>query len=474
MNLSVNQDLSSIDVLYNTQASLVCSGVAPSYKERRQKLKNLLSALFLHREELLEALHGDLGKPTLETEVVEFHPTVAELKFALRNLRHWMDERLVPTPLSLFGSRNSVRIEPKGHCLIITPWNYPIWLTMASVISAVAAGNRIVVKPSEYVDKTARVMEKVLLSVFSTEEVCVVYGDHHIAQHLLKKKWNHIHFTGSTAVGKVVMKAAAEHLSSVTLELGGKSPTIVTEDANIRLAAQRIAWGKWTGAGQTCLAPDLIYVHRNHADNLVKGLKDYLAKAYNNDAIQSNHYCSLIHERHFARQQDFLQEAKDAGAEIAYGGSADKKSLRMEPTIVLGNLSNTALLAEEIFGPIMPIIVYDSLEEVVAELQQRPRPLGMYVFSRRKKTIKYILDRCPSGGVCVNDTVLHIANPNLPFGGMNTSGIGKSHGHHGFLDFSNERSVFEQRSPLSSASLTYPPYTKWTQRLIRFITRWLS
>ena len=190
MNLSVNQDLSSIDVLYNTQVSLICSGVAPGYKERRQKLKNLLSALFLHREELLEALHGDLGKPTLETEVIELHPTVAELKFALRNLRHWMDERLVPTPLSLFGSRNSVRIEPKGHCLIITPWNYPVWLTMAAVISAVAAGNRIVVKPSEYVDKTAKVMEKILLSVFSTEEVCVVYGDHHIAQHLLQKKWN--------------------------------------------------------------------------------------------------------------------------------------------------------------------------------------------------------------------------------------------------------------------------------------------
>ena len=187
MNLSVNQDLSSIDALYNAQASLVLQGVSPNYKARRQKLKNLLSALFIYREELLEALQDDLGKPTLETEVVEFHPTVAELKFALRNLRQWMDERLVPTPLSLLGSRNSVRIEPKGHCLIITPWNYPIWLTMSSVISAVAAGNRIVVKPSEYVDKTAKVMEKVLLSVFSTEEVCVVYGDHHVAQHLLQK-----------------------------------------------------------------------------------------------------------------------------------------------------------------------------------------------------------------------------------------------------------------------------------------------
>tara|TARA_B100000963_G_scaffold140896_1_gene122694 strand:+ start:11955 stop:13379 length:1425 start_codon:yes stop_codon:yes gene_type:complete len=474
MNLSVNQDVSSIDVLYNAQASLACSGVAPSYKERRQKLKNLLSALFIHRDELLNALLDDLGKPTLETEVVEFHPTVAELKFALRNLRRWMDERLVPTPLSLLGSRNIVRIEPKGHCLIITPWNYPIWLTMAAVISAVAAGNRVVIKPSEYVDKTAKAMEKVLLSVFSTEEVCMVYGDHHIAQHLLQKPWNHIHFTGSTPIGKVVMKAAAESLSSVTLELGGKSPTIIAEDANIRLAAQRIAWGKWIGAGQTCLAPDLIYVHRHHTDTLVKALKDYLANAYNNDAIQSNHYCSLIHERHFDRQQDFLQEAKDAGAKIAYGGAADKKSLRMEPTIVMGNLSNTALLAEEIFGPIMPIIIYDSLEELVTELQQRPRPLGLYIFSRQKKTINYILERCPSGGVCINDTVLHIANPNLPFGGMNASGIGKSHGQHGFLDFSNERSVFEQRSPLSSASLTYPPYTKWTQRLIRLITRWLS
>ena len=474
MNLSVNQELSSIDALYNTQASLVCSGVAPSYKERKKQLKGLLSALFLHREELLDALKDDLGKPRLETEVVEFHPTVAELKFALRNLRHWMDEHLVPSPLSLLGSRNSVRIEPKGHCLIITPWNYPIWLTMASVISAVAAGNRIVIKPSEYVDKTAKVLEKVLLSVFSSEEVCVVYGDHHIAQHLLKKSWNHIHFTGSTQVGKVVMKAAAEHLSSVTLELGGKSPTIIAEDANITLAAQRIAWGKWTGAGQTCLAPDLIYVHQKHAERLVKGLKVYLAKAYDDDAIQSNHYCGLIHERHFTRLQGFLQEAKDAGAEIAYGGSADKKSLRMEPTIVLGDLSNTALMSEEIFGPIMPIIVYNSLEGLVAELRQRPRPLGLYVFSKRNKTVNYILERCPSGGVCINDTVLHIANPNLPFGGMNTSGIGKSHGHHGFLDFSNERSVFEQRSRISSASLTYPPYTKWTQRLIRLITRWLS
>ena len=474
MNLSVNQDISSIDAMYNAQAALVHGGVALDYSARRQKLKALLKALYHHREELLNALQEDLGKPKLETEVVEFHPTIAELKFALRNLRHWMGERLVPTPLSHLGSRSTIRVEPKGHCLIITPWNYPLLLTLSPLISAVAAGNRVVIKPSEFVDKTAKVIEKILQSVFSSEEVCMVYGDHHIAQHLLKKAWNHIHFTGSTPVGKIVMKAAAEHLSSVTLELGGKSPTIVTEDANVRLAAQRIAWGKWTGAGQTCLAPDLIYVHRSHATALVNGLKVYLAKAYDNDAIQSNHYCSLIHERHFARQQDFLQEAKDAGAEIAYGGSADVTSLRMEPTIVLGDLSNTAIMTEEIFGPIMPIMVYDSLEELVTELQQRARPLGLYVFSKRKKTINYILDRCPSGGVCVNDTILHISNPNLPFGGMNTSGIGKSHGHHGFLDFSNERSVFEQRSPISSASLTYPPYTKWTQRLIRLTTRWLS
>tara|TARA_Y100000385_G_scaffold280764_1_gene332431 strand:- start:172 stop:1596 length:1425 start_codon:yes stop_codon:yes gene_type:complete len=474
MNLSVNQDVSSIDVLYNAQASLVCYGVAPSYKERRRKLKTLLKALYHHREELLTALQEDLGKPRIETEIVEFHPTVAELKFALRNLRHWMDERLVPTPLSHLGSRSKIHVEPKGNCLVITPWNYPLLLTLSPVISAISAGNRVIIKPSEFVDKTAKVIDKVLRSVFSTEEVCVIYGDHHIAQHLLQKPWNHIHFTGSTQVGKVVMKAAAEHLSSVTLELGGKSPTIIAKDANVKLAAQRIAWGKWTGAGQTCLAPDLIYVHRNHADTLIKGIKAYLAKAYNNDAIQSNHYCSLIHERHFTRQQDFLQEAKDAGAEIAYGGSADKESLRMEPTIILGNLSNTALLSEEIFGPIMPIMVYDSLEELVTKLQQRPRPLGLYVFSKRKKTINYILERCPSGGVCINDTILHISNPNLPFGGMNASGIGKSHGYHGFLDFSNERSVFEQRSPISSASLTYPPYTKWTQRLIRLTTRWLS
>lgn len=474
MNLSANQDITSIDAMYNAQAALVCGGVAPDYRARRQKLKALLKALYHHREELLNALQEDLGKPKLETEVVEFHPTVAELKFALRNLRRWMGERLVPTPLSHLGSRSTIRVEPKGHCLIITPWNYPLLLTLSPLISAVAAGNRVVIKPSEFVDKTAKMIEKILKSVFSSEEVCMVYGDHHIAQHLLKKAWNHIHFTGSTPVGKIVMKAAAEHLSSVTLELGGKSPTIVTEDANVRLAAQRIAWGKWTGAGQTCLAPDLIYVHRSHATALVNGLKAYLTKAYNNDAIQSSHYCSLIHERHFTRQQDFLQEAKDAGAEIVYGGSADVTSLRLEPTIVLGDLSNTAIMTEEIFGPIMPIMVYDSLEELVTELQQRARPLGLYVFSKRKKTINYILDRCPSGGVCVNDTILHISNPNLPFGGMNASGIGKSHGHHGFLDFSNERSVFEQRSPISSASLTYPPYTKWTQRLIRLTTRWLS
>ena len=474
MNLSTNQELSSIDALYEAQASLGYNRAAPSYKERKRKLKALLKALYLRREELLSALQDDLGKPKLETEVVEFHPTVAELKFALRNLRHWMSERLVSTPLSHLGSRSRIRVEPKGHCLIITPWNYPIWLTIAPLISAIAAGNRVVIKPSEFVDKTARVLEKMLQSVFSSEEICVVYGDHHIAQHLLQKPWNHIHFTGSTPVGKIVMKAAAEHLSSVTLELGGKSPTIVAEDANIKLAAQRIAWGKWTGAGQTCLAPDLIYVHRNHADNLVKGLKAYLAKAYENNAIQSTHYCSLIHERHFARQQDFLQEAKDAGAEIVYGGSADESFLRIEPTILLGDLTNTALLSEEIFGPIMPIMIYDELGDLVAKLQQRPRPLGLYVFTKRKKTVNYILERCPSGGVCVNDTILHISNPNLPFGGMNTSGIGKSHGHYGFLDFSNERSVFEQRSPISSASLTYPPYTKWTKKLIRFTTRWLS
>ncbi len=441
--------------------------------ERLGKLKALRKAISgPFKQEIRDALTADFGKPALETDLTEIYPVCSEIKHAEKNLRDWMRPKSVRQPLTLIGARSRIRYESKGVCLILSPWNFPLTLTLSPLVSAIAAGNCCILKPSEFAPATAGVVQRLLESLFPPEEVLLLQGDAELAASLLKLPFHHIYFTGSPRVGKIVMKAAAEHLSSVTLELGGKSPAYVGRTASLKTTARRIAWGKCTNAGQICVAPDYLLVDKTVEKDLIAALKDVLGSFYPNGAAQSDSFARIINEKHHQRLVNGLDEGLGEGGEILYGGSHSADDQFLEPTLVGKLPEDSQLLREEIFGPILPIIPVSGPEEALEWIDRRERPLAVYVYSRDKKEIRKILQGTRAGSSGINHNVVHYSNPHLPFGGINNSGIGKSHGYEGFLAFSNARSELRQYT-FSSMELLLPPYTRMKKRMAKFTLRWL-
>ncbi len=372
----------------------------------------------------------------------------------------------------MLTTRSWIRYEPRGVVLIIAPWNYPFNLSIGPLISAIAAGNSAVIKPSEHAPHTSALVRQMLSELFAEEEVAVFEGAVETATELLATPFDHIFFTGSPAIGKIVMKAAAEHLSSVTLELGGKSPVIIDESANLRDCAEKIAWGKYSNVGQTCIAPDYLFTPESIKESFIKELKRAIEKRYSKEPQLSRDYARIISLRHHQRLEDLLKQSVEQGARVEIGGVSNHAQRYFAPTVLSNVTPEHPVMKEEIFGPLLPIITYQKLPEAIDLINAGEKPLALYIFSRDKKNIDYILNNTSSGGVCINEVLLHFLQVNLPFGGVNHSGMGNSHGFYGFRAFSHERAILKHHrwSPLK---LLYPPYTPTVQRLIKLILKYL-
>ena len=427
---------------------------ATTASQRIEKLRRLHDAIFARRDEIYAALWADYEKPPSEIDLSEIYPVLSEARHAIRHLRRWMRPRRVATPLALLGSRSRIVHEPKGVVLIISPWNFPLNLTFGPLISAIAAGNCVVIKPSEMTQHTSACMKKILRDLFDESEVAVIEGDAEVAEELLTKKWDHIFFTGSPAVGRVVMRAAAEHLTPVTLELGGKSPVIVDRTANLDEAAKKIAWGKFFNSGQICIAPDYLLVDEAIREPFVEKLR----------AAMTPETGLIVNDRHAARVKRLFDDAVAGGAEVVAGGRFNARAIG--PTLLANVDPESPLMQQEIFGPLLPMLTYRTIDDAIRVIAEREKPLVLYLFSRSRKVIREVMSRTSAGGTAINDTLLHFFQLNLPFGGVGESGMGRAHGRFGFETFSNARGVFEQPTRFSTMQLLYPPYTKFTKKLI--------
>ncbi len=438
-------------------------------RERIAKLKRLRDTLLDRRQAIRDALYADFRKAPEEVDVTEIFTVKLEIDHSVMHLRRWMKPRKVRTPLTLLGTSSEVRYEPKGTALIISPWNYPVNLTLGPLVGALAAGCTAMIKPSEYTPHASQVMKELLAGLFEPREVALFEGDHTVAQELLRRPFDHIYFTGSPQIGKIVMKAAAEHLSSITLELGGKSPTIVDETADVKEAAMKIVFGKFTNKGQTCIAPDYVYVHESVHDAFVAALRDQIHAFYGEDAearASSADYARIINDKHHRRLRMLYEEAIAHGARAVTGATHRPAERYIDPTVLTDVPVDARIMQEEIFGPVLPVLKFRALDEAIAAINEKPKPLALYIFSNDDDHIEDVLKNTSAGGTCVNDTLLHYLHPELPFGGVGSSGIGKGYGYYGFLAFTNERPVLRQRFKSGPFKYFYPPYGKRTQRLL--------
>jgi aldehyde dehydrogenase (NAD+) len=448
-----------------------------SVAERAARLQRLHEWITRNRSAIQQALHQDFGKPALETDVTEIYATQAEIRHALKHLKQWLAPRRVGTPLALLGTSSWVQYEPKGVALIIAPWNYPFYLAVGPLASALAAGNCCVLKPSEMTPAVAALLGRMVQELFDPAEVAVVPGDKEVATELLRLPFDHIFFTGSPQVGKVVMRAAAEHLTSVTLELGGKSPAVVDATADLRDAAEKLVWGKCVNAGQTCVAPDYLLVHESVREPLLAEIRTVLSRFYDAEGAgvaASESFARIVNGQHFQRLAGLLEDAQQRGATVALGGGVDQSQCFIEPTVLLDVPLDARLMQEEIFGPLLPVVTFGTLTEAADFINARPRPLALYLFARSPQAQRELLARVPAGGACLNDTLIHLGHPELPFGGAGNSGIGRAHGHYGFVAFSNEKAVLRQRTGRTGIKFFYPPYTPKVQRMVDMLLKYLG
>jgi len=443
--------------------------------ERREQLRRLRRAIDARREQIAEAIRVDLGRPSFETETAELLHVFQEIDVAIRHLPRWMQGRPVRTPLLLTGTDSSLMVEPRGTVLIIAPWNYPFGLVINPLVAAIAAGNCAVVKPSEKSPVTAKLVAALIAETFAEEDVGVVLGGPEVAARLLELPFDHFFFTGSTGVGRLVMEAAATHLSTVTLELGGKTPAVVDASAKIKAAADRIVWGKFFNAGQTCLAPDYVLVQESVATAMVESLCETVTRFYGStdaDRRETPHFGRIVDEEHFDRLVELVERSVAMGARVEIGGDWDRATRFVAPTVLSGVHGDMPVMRDEIFGPILPVLTYRDRDEAVRLARTNGKPLGSYVFARDRSTANYFVRAIPSGGTVVNNTLLHYASPELPFGGVGASGMGSYHGHHGFLAMSHVRPVVRQREP-ALARFFFPPYRGNVHGLVRRLVRWL-
>lgn len=432
---------------------------------RLKMLARLKDVIKKHEHDLLDAVYDDLGKSASETYMCEVGLTLSDIGYTMKHLKSWARTRRKSTPLSNFHAKSMIVQEPYGVVLVMSPWNYPVLLTLQPLVGAIAAGNCVVLKPSAYSLATTTVISAIIKEVFPPEYVTVVEGGRAENADLLEQKFDYIFFTGGVAVGKLVMEKASHHLTPVTLELGGKSPCIIDHTAELRIAARRIAFGKFLNCGQTCIAPDYVLIEKSAHDDFVRFLKEEIVLMYGKDILSNKNYGKMINKKHFARVSGLIDPKK-----VVFGGRTRSESLQIEPT-VLDNVSpDDAVMQEEIFGPVLPILTINSVDEAMAFVKERPKPLALYLFTSDKKTEKRVLAEVPFGGGCVNDTIIHIAAHNMPFGGVGNSGMGSYHGKKTFETFSHAKSVVKKYTWLDIA-MRYQPYTEWKDKLIRWFLK---
>jgi aldehyde dehydrogenase (NAD+) len=441
------------------------SGKTQSEFFRRNCLLKLRQELFRREDEILLALYRDLGKPAVEAYASELGFVFAEIRHALKKLHSWMKKRRKKTPLIFWPARSFIMPVPRGVVLILGPWNYPFQLIMAPLIGALSAGNCVVLKPSEHAPETAKVVEIIVQNTFHPDHCRVVQGNEKMAKELTGMKWDHIFFTGSTGVGRKIMMRAAEHLTPVTLELGGKSPCIVFKDANLRISAERIVWGKLLNAGQTCIAPDMLYCHESIADDFLQELQKAIQRFFGPETEKSPDYGRIVNAQHLKRLAGYLKDGH-----VVTGGRFDEKTLFFAPTIIKDIPQNGIVLKEEIFGPVLPFLIFNNADDLIYRLQKYPHPLALYIFTNSTSLQEKMMLALPSGSVGINETIKQAATTYLPFGGIGESGMGKYHGRASFDSFTQFRSVMS--AGYRSVRFHFPPYGKSLQilkRLYRFI-----
>ena len=458
-------DSSDLAATLEAQRRFFSSGLTRSASFRREQLEALVALVTDNLEDVHEALRADLGKPKFEAYASETGFVLSEARFALKYLHVWMERLRVPTPLVLFPATSYVHSEPVGVVLVMGPWNYPFQLMMAPLAGALAAGNCAFLKPSEWAGETSRLVSRLVRKYFPPELVSTATGGVETGSALLEERFDHIFFTGSETVGKIVAAAAAKHLTPVTLELGGKSPAILDEDVDLHRAARRIAWGKFLNAGQTCIAPDYVLVPTAMQEDLLSGLAKNIERSFGEDPAESADFGRIINRRHFDRLTSYLSDGH-----VVIGGQSDRDHLYIAPTVIESVPEGSTMLSEEIFGPILPVLTYDRLDEAIAKTSLGRSPLALYFFSNDRKNQERVFEEIPFGGGAINDTLLQFSNPNLPFGGRGSSGIGRYHGRFTFDLFSHKKSVV-RGSLVFDPPIRYPPYggrkLSWLKKLLK-------
>ncbi|WP_299685471.1 aldehyde dehydrogenase [uncultured Dokdonia sp.] len=456
----------NIPHLINSQRTYFTTGKTMPIKVRLQALKKLYKSVKKHEGKIHEALFSDFKKPLYESISSETGIVVRELQLAIKQLEFWARPKKVKGSLLNFPARDYIYYEPYGTTLIIAPWNYPYQLALTPLIGAIAAGNTVVLKPSELTSATSQVLEMIIQEVFSSEHVAVVQGAIPETTELLSQRWDYIFFTGSVFVGKIVAQAAAKHLTPTTLELGGKNPCVVDASVNVSLVTKRIVWGKFLNAGQTCIAPDYILIESSIKTSFLQALEKEIKRAYSSDVEASPDFARIINEKNFDRLAKMLE-----GESISFGGQTDRDQLYIAPTIIDNPSIDSLVMADEIFGPILPVISYTSKADIERIIDRYEKPLSGYIFSRKRAFTNWFLERFSFGGGAVNDTVIQFVNEALPFGGVGHSGVGSYHGKHTFLTFSHAKAIVKKGNWLD-IPIRYAPY-KGKNKLLRFVLKWL-
>lgn len=450
-----------IPELLKSQHDFFQSGKTKDVDFRKQLLKKLLQTIQRKENTICDALYKDFKKPTFESVATETAIIIKELKLAIKNISHWSKPKRVPASLLNFPSRDYIYSQPYGTALIIAPWNYPFQLVISPLIGAIAAGNTAVVKPSEHAPHTANILEEIINSVFQKNHVAIIQGGVDVSQELLYHKWDYVFFTGSVPVGRIVARAIAEHLTPSTLELGGKNPTIVDETAKVKLAAKRIVFGKFINAGQTCIAPDYVLVHEKNKTTFITALKTEIRRFYGNNPKSSKDFARIINQKQYKRLLSLIDQEK-----VVIGGEMDPEDNYISPTVILNPSLNSKIMQDEIFGPLLPVLVYQSEKDIDLILKKFPNPLSVYIFSTRKKFAEKLIQKYSFGGGTINDTLVHFINDKLPFGGVGNSGLGAYHGKHSFDTFTHKKSITKRANWLD-IPLRYAPYKgkiKWLKR----------
>ncbi len=451
--------------IVENQRTYFYTGATLPLSHRIEALKKIQSYILTHEAEIGKAIRKDLGKSDFESYMCETGLVLSEITYMLKHIRSFAKEKNVLTPLAQFHSRSFKKPSPYGVALIMSPWNYPFLLTIDPLIDALAAGNTVVLKPSAYSPYTSTVIQSMIEECFDTRYVAVITGGRAENTCLLNEHFDYIFFTGSQTVGKEVMRHAAAHLTPVTLELGGKSPCIVEESANIKLAARRIVFGKYLNCGQTCVAPDYIYCDRKIKDQLLAEIKRQIKRQFRSEPLTNKNYGKIINEKHFDRITKLIDSSK-----VVFGGKCDRTTLKIEPTVMDHVTFDDAVMQEEIFGPILPILTYDSLDQAIHKINSMPHPLALYVFTSDKTAARKVTARCGFGGGCINDTIIHLATSEMGFGGFGESGMGSYHGKDGFRTFSHYKSIVDKKTWLD-LPMRYQPYRKVNEKLIHLFLK---